>query len=111
MSRPLELILWRRTTCTEAIPGARKCDGECPYWINDVTGEYHERDYGYADHNTGRTDYNPAKRLTDSELAAEVWCQETEFRAAVIRGDYPDLDRLATTARFATHPHYDEIED
>jgi hypothetical protein len=48
------------------------------------------------------------KRLTDAELAAEVWCHETEFRAAMIRGDYPALDRLATIARFATHSHYDE---
>lgn len=50
------------------------------------------------------------KRLTDAELAAEVWCQETEFRAAVIRGDYPALDRLATMERFAAHPHYDEAD-
>jgi hypothetical protein len=61
-------------------------------------------------HDPSEFGFGTQKRLADAELAAEVWCQETEFRAAVIRGDYPALDRLATMGRFATLPHFDEEE-
>jgi hypothetical protein len=65
-----------------------------------------------------------AKRLTDAELAAELYRQEAlcrhEYWIETVRnvdGDYTDLERDAqkvmddlvnTLYRFATHPHWDE---
>lgn len=52
-----------------------------------------------------------AKRLTDAELAAEVWRQEAQVTAVEAMGGTPtrNIAALETLHRFATLPHYDEV--
>jgi hypothetical protein len=56
--------------------------------------------------------YDPAKRLTDAELAAEVWKQEASVTTVEAMGGTPirTLAALNTIHRFATRPHYDEAK-
>lgn len=62
--------------------------------------------------------YIDSKRLTEAELAAEYW--SAEHRLEQTRGlggrytellEEEDLNRVLTLHRFATNPHYDELDD
>lgn len=56
--------------------------------------------------------YRPAKRLTDAELAAEYWSAAAEA-ALELAGELDETDaplQAVTLRRFATHPHYDEVD-
>lgn len=55
--------------------------------------------------------YDPAKRFTDAELAAEVWRQEAQVTTVEAMGGTPirNIAALTIIHRFATLPHYDEV--
>lgn len=66
-----------------------------------------------------RLNQTSPKRLTDAELAAEVWRAEADWRNAYRSAPMPQIgnwahnqfdaqDRIHTLHRFATHPHHDE---
>lgn len=100
MSKPLELVVFEHVNY-QRVPGVREPH---PDWFFDAEGNAQEIRYLYQ----------PAKRLTDPELAAEHWllCWFWERNRAEVGEDDPSTDRIQqmaeTACRFATHPHYDE---
>lgn len=56
--------------------------------------------------------YDTSKRLTDPELAAEVWRARWTVKIAKLEWPFilteANLEKVRTIERFATHPHYDE---
>lgn len=93
MTKPLELKTYRRVA-----------PGEDGFW------EYRQRVIKAKQ-----------KRLTDPELAAEYFRAEyfryrAEWQQLSSGMNFPDeawttqLDQLNTLYRFATHPHYDEVQ-
>lgn len=100
MSRPLELVAYRPCGC----------DPSCEFYLN---ADWEGPDPGGGDPSILRW-LNPAKRLTDAELAAEYWKASERVRSCahpalkVQRANA--LAKLQTLHRFAIHPHYDEVD-
>ncbi|SEI45634.1 hypothetical protein SAMN04487917_101389 [Arthrobacter sp. yr096] len=89
MTKPLELTIYWPTSCgescdcTEYVVGGRPI----PRFAVDIR----------------------AKRLTEHELAAEVWHSIVKFYSKEPSVDaVEEACRNAVIERFATHPHYDE---
>lgn len=108
MSRPLDLIWYRPCGC----------DAGCELYLH---ADWEGPDPGGGDPSVLRW-LDPAKRLTDAELAAEYQFSRLDSRVRMARvenysGDKVlfdhyerGLDQEATLERFATHPHYDEAD-
>lgn len=114
MSKPLELHIYPKVD--------RWVEYTMEFLGKAVSGS--SREYGYeTPRGIFEGDEWPEKRLTDAELAAEYFAQDSQCRheqwIETVRGDedYTSAeragqsrmyDRLNTLHRFATLPHYDE---
>lgn len=94
-------------------------------WARDINGEIipgSYREYGYeTPHGVWCGDEFPEKRLTDAELAAEFHKSTSDFySASSMHMTFEDgeteqslsdaRDRMFAMERFATLPHYDEVD-
>lgn len=81
-----------------------------PIWDAGDGTLYADRDDRRYPTNVGYEVYR--KRLTDAELAAEFHNMDSDCQIAWIDGEHTDAmqERFVTLERFATLPHYDEVD-
>lgn len=105
MSKPLDLAIFEPSRCS--------CPCREPFWIDPRDGSQRPRHHFNSDQTVDRIDYDPAKRLTDAELAAEDWelqygCEVSSEWGTDWEAMKREKEQRAIMHRFATLPHYDE---